>query len=85
VGAIPAPTGYPTDIPNWTADLVQGYVKDTLPITQAHPLLAVLGKGEIDTLCATTFQDIMQKKQAPLEALKALEPQLNDILKKYNS
>jgi ABC-type glycerol-3-phosphate transport system substrate-binding protein len=85
VGAIPAPTGYPTDIPNWTADLVQGYVKDTLPITQAHPLLAVLGKGEIDNLCATTFQDIMQKKQAPLEALKALEPQLNDILKKYNA
>ncbi len=65
-------------------DLVQGYVKDTLPITKAHPLLQVLGKGEIDALCATTFQSIMQKKQAPLEGLKALEPQLNDVLKKYN-
>ncbi|HEX2513525.1 MAG TPA: extracellular solute-binding protein [Chloroflexota bacterium] len=84
VGALPAPTGYPTEIPNWSPDLVQGYVKDTLPITKAHPLLNVLGKGEIDALCATTFQNIMQKKQAPLEGLKALEPQLNDILKKYN-
>ena len=60
------------------------YVKDTLPITKAHPLLNVLGKGEIDALCATTFQNIVQKKQAPLGGLKALEPQLNDILKKYN-
>jgi ABC-type glycerol-3-phosphate transport system substrate-binding protein len=85
VGALPAPTGYPVEIPNWSPDLVQGYVKDTLPITKAHPLLNVLGKGDIDALCATTFQAIMQKKQAPLEGLKALEPQLNDILKKYNS
>jgi ABC-type glycerol-3-phosphate transport system substrate-binding protein len=85
VGSIPSPTDYPTPIPGWTPDLVQGYVKDTTPIAQGHPLLLVLGKGEIDALCATTIQSIVQKKQAPLEALKALEPQLNDILKKYNS
>jgi ABC-type glycerol-3-phosphate transport system substrate-binding protein len=84
VGALPAPTGYPTEIPNWSPDLVQGYVKDTLPITKAHPLLQVLGKGEIDGLCATTIQNIVQKKQAPLEALRSIEPQLNDILKKWN-
>jgi hypothetical protein len=84
VGAPPAPAGYPAEIPNGSSDLVQGYVEDTLPITKAHPLLRVLGKGEVDALCATTFQAIMQKMQAPREGPRALEPPLNDVLKKYN-
>jgi multiple sugar transport system substrate-binding protein len=84
VGSIPSPTEYPTPIPGWTAEMTQGYVKDTTAIAQGHPLLQVLGKGEIDGLCATTIQNIVQKKQAPLEALRSIEPQLNDILKKWN-
>jgi multiple sugar transport system substrate-binding protein len=84
VGSIPSPTEYPTPIPGWTPDMTQAYVKDTTAIAQGHPLLQVLGKGEIDALCATAIQSIVQKKQAPLEALRALEPQLNDILKKWN-
>jgi ABC-type glycerol-3-phosphate transport system substrate-binding protein len=83
-GSIPAPTEYPTPIPGWTPDMIQGYVRDTTAVAQGHPLLQVLGKGEMDGLCATAIQGIVQKRQAPLEALRALEPQLNDVLKKWN-
>lgn len=84
-GSLPAPTDYPTNIPGWSPDMIEGYLKETLPITQVHPLLLVLGKGDIDKLCATATQSIMLKKQTPTEALKETEPQLDAILKKNYS
>jgi ABC-type glycerol-3-phosphate transport system substrate-binding protein len=84
-GSLPAPTDYPTNIPGWSQDLIDGYLKQTLPITQVHPLLLVLGKGDIDKLCATAVQSIMLKKQTPSDALKEIAPQLDAILKKNNS
>lgn len=83
-GSLPAPTDYPTNIPGWSPDMIDGYLKQTLPITQVHPLLLVQGKGDIDKLCATAVQSIMLKKQTPSDALKEIAPQLDAILKKTN-
>jgi multiple sugar transport system substrate-binding protein len=84
-GSLPAPTDYPTNIPGWSPEMIDGYLKQTLPITQVHPLLLVLGKGDIDKLCATAVQSIMLKKQTPADALKEIAPQLDAVLKKNNS
>lgn len=83
-GSLPAPTDYPTNVPGWSQGMIDGYLTQTLPITQAHPLLFVLGKGDIDKLCATATQSIMLKKQSPSEALQEIQPQLDAVLKKNN-
>jgi ABC-type glycerol-3-phosphate transport system substrate-binding protein len=84
IGAIPAPIDYPAEIPGWSKDQIDGFLKETLPITEPHILLRVLGKGEIDKLCADAVQSIVLKKQTPAEALKQIQPQLDEILKRNN-
>ncbi|HEY3109500.1 MAG TPA: extracellular solute-binding protein [Chloroflexota bacterium] len=82
IGALPAPTDYPTDVPGWSKEMSEAYAKQTVAITQAHPALKVTGGGEIDSALRTALQSIMLKKQGVEEALKEVNPKLNEILKR---
>lgn len=82
IGAIPSPTDYPTKIPGWSDAMIQTYAVESAKIAKGHPEIKVLGGPEIDKALSDNLQAILLGKK-PLEGtLKALNPQLNQILQR---
>jgi ABC-type glycerol-3-phosphate transport system substrate-binding protein len=82
IGALPAPIDYPAEVPGWSADLLSGYAKETTAIAGMVPWVKVLGSGEIEKVVSTAIQSVMLKKQTPEEAMKEINPRVNEILQR---
>ncbi len=82
IGSPPAPLDYPTPIPNWTPDLTQAYAVDAPKVAKPRPEENVLGVSELSKAYTATINDILANKISVQSGLSALNPQLNDILKR---
>lgn len=82
IGSLPAPLNYPTPIPGWSEAMMQGYYKETAPITRAHPGLKVLGDGEIGTAISEMVQAVMLQQTEVGPALTELQAKLDEILQR---
>lgn len=85
IGSPPAPLDFPVPIPNWTPGLNQAYAVDAPKIAHPRPEEKVLGTSELSKAYTATINDILANKTSVQSGLQALNPQLNDILKKYNT
>lgn len=82
IGSPPAPLNYPLPIPNWTPGLIQAYAVDGPKIAQPRPEENVLGVSELRKAYAAAIDNILANKTSVQSGLSALNPQLNDILKR---
>lgn len=85
IGSPPAPLDFPVPIPNWTPGLNQAYAVDAPKIAHPRPEEKVLGTSDLSKAYTATINDILANKVSVQSGLQALNPQLNDILKKYNT
>jgi ABC-type glycerol-3-phosphate transport system substrate-binding protein len=82
IGALPAPTEYPTPIPGWSDAMTEGYATQTAPITRMTPMIKVLGSGEIDVAISETVEAVMLKQKEVEPALQELQVQVDEILQR---
>jgi ABC-type glycerol-3-phosphate transport system substrate-binding protein len=82
IGSPPAPLNYPQPIPNWTPELIQAYAVDAVKTALPRPQENVLGISQLSPVYTKTINDILANKTSVQSGLEALNPQLNDILKR---